>query len=50
MNRTGLTILVVAVLISVLVTLLSHGQVILIGLPLLFGVPLAGFFGRRNRS
>lgn len=46
MNRTGLIVLVVAIVISIAVTVFSGGRFILIGLPLLFGLPLAGMFGR----
>lgn len=48
MNRTGLIILVVAIVVSVAVTALSGGRFILIGLPLLFGLPFTGLFGRRR--
>lgn len=48
MSRTGVLILVIALLVSVAVTVLSHGRFILIGLPLLFGLPLAGALGRRR--
>jgi len=45
----GLLILVAAVALSVAVAVLTHGHVVFIALPLLFGLPLAGLFGRRRR-
>lgn len=48
MNRTGLLILVASIAVSIAITMLSGGRFIFIGLPLLFGLPLAGLFGRRR--
>ncbi len=48
MSSAGLVILLAAVALSVAITVLSHGHVVLIALPLLIGVPLAGVFGRRR--
>ena len=48
MSMLGLVILLVALALSVGVGVLSHGHVLFIGLPLLFGLPLAGVFGRRR--
>ena len=48
MNPLALAILLASVALSVAITCLSHGHVVLIALPLLFGLPLAGFFRRRN--
>ena len=44
----GLVILLLALALSAAIALLSHGHILFIGLPLLFGVPLAGVFGRRR--
>ena len=49
MSRTGWLILVAAILVSVLIAVATRGHVILFALPLLFGLPLAGIFGRRRR-
>ena len=48
MGGAGLLIIIVTLLVSVAVFLLSHGQVVLIALPLMIGLPLAGLFGRRR--
>ena len=48
MNFIGLTILLVALAFSIAIAVLSHGHILFIGLPLLFGAPLAGVFGRRR--
>ncbi len=48
MSFLGLAILLVALALSVAVAVFSHGHILFIGLPLLFGVPLAGMFGRRR--
>ncbi len=48
MNGIGLAILLASIALSVAITVLSHGHVVLIALPLLIGVPLAGVFGRRR--
>ena len=48
MNPIGLVILLIALALSVGIAVLSHGHILLIGLPLLFGLPLAGMFGRRR--
>ena len=48
MSSVGLVVLLAAVALSVALTTLSHGHVMLIALPLLIGVPLAGAFGRRR--
>ena len=47
MNRVGLVILFAAIALSVAIAVLSRGHILFIGLPLLFGIPLAGVFGRR---
>ena len=49
MNLTGLAILLAALALSVLIVVLTHGHVLFLGIPLLFGVPLAGIFGRTRR-
>ena len=48
MNPIGFVILLAALALSVAIAVLSHGYVLFIGLPLLFGLPLAGVFGRRR--
>ncbi len=48
MTSISLAILLAAVALSVALAVLSHGHVLFIGLPLLFGVPLAGMFRRRR--
>ena len=48
MTGIGLLILLASIALSVAITVLSHGHVALIALPLLIGVPLAGVFGRRR--
>ena len=49
MSRLGVAILLFSVALSVAVAAFSHGHVLFIGLPLLFGLPLAGLLGRRRR-
>ena len=49
MSRLGLLILLIAIVLSVAVSFLSHGRMMLIALPLLLGAPLAGLFGRGRR-
>ena len=49
MNLTGVVILVAASALSVVIAVLTHGHVLLVGIPLLFGLPLAGVFGRTRR-
>ena len=49
MSRLGLLILLAAIAVSVAVSFLSHGRVLLVALPLLFGAPLVGLFRRRER-
>ncbi|HEY1928629.1 MAG TPA: hypothetical protein VGG92_14270 [Caulobacteraceae bacterium] len=48
MSRTGWLILLVALAISVAITLATHGHFVLVALPLLFGAPLAAIFRRRR--
>ena len=48
MNPLGLVILLATVVLSVAIAVLSRGHILFIGLPLLFGLPLAGVFGRRR--
>ena len=48
MGALGMTILAVSVIASVLIFLMTRGHVMLIALPLMVGLPLAGVFGRRR--
>ena len=48
MNALGIAILLGSILLSVVIAVISRGHVIFIGLPLLFGLPLAGILGRRR--
>jgi hypothetical protein len=48
MNALGIAILLGSILLSVVIAVISHGHMIFIGLPLLFGLPLAGILGRRR--
>ena len=48
MNALGLLILLAAIGVSVAVYFITHGHVLLIALPLVLGLPLAGVFGRRR--
>ncbi len=48
MTAVGLIILLAALGLSLAVGVLSHGHILFIGLPLLFGAPLAALFGRRR--
>jgi hypothetical protein len=47
---TPVAVLIVigSVLLSVLVAAASHGHVLFLALPLVFGLPLAGLFRRRR--
>ena len=49
MSALGLLIIVLSLFVCVGVFLLSHGQVVLIALPLMIGLPLAGLLGPRRR-
>lgn len=46
--KPWLIILLVSVALSVAIAVLTRGHFLFIGLPLLFGLPLAGLLGRRR--
>jgi hypothetical protein len=48
MGVIGFAILIGSLALSALIASATHGHVLFIALPLLFGLPLAGFFGRRR--
>jgi len=48
MGVIAVAILIGSLALSALIAVATHGHVLFIALPLLFGLPLAGLFGRRR--
>ncbi len=49
MSLIGWLIIAVSAALTALIAIATHGHVLFVCLPLLFGLPLAGAVGRRKR-